>query len=461
MTERLNNIDELFRSGLKDYAPAPPESVWESIENKIVAGKRRVVLPLFLKIAAGIVLLAGISWFLWKSLNPSPQEQVLSEKSLNANPDEKSAPDAKPYVETDDTPVTTNVTADNSENNTPIIAEVAAPTITEDPAVSSEEQKTEASPPETFAANESFTPRKPRETIISSDPDSEEDENPLIKTNNPVANKNELIIKQNLLALEEQQKNQRNGLEWSIGGQAGPQYTYRNVQVNTPVYPVDNFDDYESGILAYSGGFQFEVEPAHRFSVQSGIYYSKMGQTKATLQSNTDISVTYSTNMEVQTQPSRTSEIPDIVNSTGVITFDKTPAPPVTTADENIDWTVGLVTAEQYFEFVEIPFIFRYLVVDRKVDVRLCSGLWANFLVGNKTIAAENTDLQQEGETQQINSFNYSGSVSIGLGYPLAKNIDISFEPFFKYYLSPFNTNPETDVYPYSIGILTGVSYSF
>ena len=81
--------------------------------------------------------------------------------------------------------------------------------------------------------------------------------------------------------------------------------------------------------------------------------------------------------------------------------------------------------------------------------------------MGNKAFATDNQNFKTEGETEEINSFGYSGSFSIGLEYPVANNIDISLEPFFKYYLSPINTNPETSVYPYSIGVLTGISYSF
>ena len=88
------------------------------------------------------------------------------------------------------------------------------------------------------------------------------------------------------------------------------------------------------------------------------------------------------------------------------------------TAEGPIDWTVGEVTAEQYFEYVEVPFLFRYMIIDKKLDVNLCTGIWANFLVGNKAVATDNANNMAKGKTKDINTFNYSGSVSIGLEYP-------------------------------------------
>ncbi len=458
MIDRLENMDELFRSGLKDYAPAPPTEIWGRIERDIVKNRKTVLLPLFLKIAAGIVLIASITWLMWRSFNSSSQKQVLSETIQSAPSDVKAASETitPNEIRKSSTVPVSSPNVPEKELVTPV--ETAISETTEELAILFEESEVEVAPQEVVTYDNIISPMNSRDLMVSS---AFADNNyPLIKPGYTEIDYNELIIQQNLLALEDQKNNDRKeGLGWSVGGQAGPQYTYRDVYVNTPSYPVNNFDKYESGLVAYAGGLQFEIEPSSRFSIQSGIYYSKMGQTKSTLQSNPDISTTYTTPNTID-EPERGSNMPDVVNSTGNITFDKDLSPPVSD-DENIDWTVGLVTAEQYFEYVEIPFIFRYLIIDRKMDVNLCSGLWANFLVGNKATATDNEDFTTEGETKEINTFGYSGSVSVGLAYPVARNIDISLEPFFKYYLSPINTNPETNVYPYSIGVLTGISYSF
>jgi len=100
-------------------------------------------------------------------------------------------------------------------------------------------------------------------------------------------------------------------------------------------------------------------------------------------------------------------------------------------------------------------------LIDRKFDVSISSGIWANFLIGNKATATDNDSFKTKGKTNDINTFTYSGSLSLGFGYPLSKRLSLSLEPFFKYYLKPINSNPQTDVYPYSLGVMSGVRFMF
>ena len=463
MAERFENIDELFRGGLKDFASEPPAEIWGRIEKDIVTNRRKVIIPAFLRIAAGIILLAGITWIVWKSFNSPEPKQVLSE----INSTEPSNVDSMSELTPSDNHYSSvqKSTPENSTKETihPVIKEASFQDVTlkKESITSKNTEEKENVPDEFIAPENTLSPATSREVLASFDSEKDYDTEPLINQGNTEIDYNELIMQQNLLALESQKDaEQKKGPAWSVGGQAGPQYTYRDVYVNTPSYPVSNYNEYESGLMAYSGGLQFEVEPTHRFSIQSGVYYSKIGQTKSTLELNSQISTTYSFGYS-SNEPDRGSNLPDVVNSTGNITFDKNLVPPVSNDVDNTDWSTGLVTAEQYFEYVEIPFIFRYLIVDKKLDINLCSGIWANFLVGNKAVATDNRNFTTKGETEDINTFGYSGSFSVGLAYPVVKNIDISLEPFFKYYLSPINTNPETSVYPYSLGVLTGISYSF
>ncbi|MFO7657077.1 MAG: hypothetical protein R6W78_08420, partial [Bacteroidales bacterium] len=56
---------------------------------------------------------------------------------------------------------------------------------------------------------------------------------------------------------------------------------------------------------------------------------------------------------------------------------------------------------------------------------------------------------------------NYAGSVGMGFEYPLIKNIILTIEPKFKYYLNPIDKDPLSDIHPYAIGLFTGVNYRF
>jgi hypothetical protein len=285
-----------------------------------------------------------------------------------------------------------------------------------------------------------------------------------IKTSKP--SKTDQIIQQNLALMEMQKEDKDHQTKWSVGGQAGPQYSYRDVTVNTINYPLDDYDSYEKGMLAYAGGFNIEVEPVKRIAVQTGLYYSKIGNTFSSVQINndyTDISTAYFQAVPDATDsPDRTPGETQYVNSTGNIGSDKN-LPPPAAVSEDIEWIEGTTSGEQYFEFVELPLIIKYRLIDKKLDVNISGGLWANVLVGNKYIATDKNAPNEEYEDQasNINTFSYSGSLGLDMGYPLTTHLVFSLEPFFKYYLTPLNSNPETEVYPYTLGILSGVKFYF
>ena len=75
--EKHENIDELFRDRLTDYAPVPPAEVWGRIEHDLVRNRKKIYFPVFLKVAASVVLLAGLSWLLWNYFNSTRAEQSL------------------------------------------------------------------------------------------------------------------------------------------------------------------------------------------------------------------------------------------------------------------------------------------------------------------------------------------------------------------------------------------------
>ena len=462
MMDRMENIDELFRNELKDYALIPPEEVWGSIEQDLSRGRKRILFPVWMRIAASIVVLASISWLVWKYSIVSEEVKILGNADQNSEQGQPASDQIATTGKQSDPSAVDRVIAENETSvfSEPQITEIAVEDVSI-PVEPGYTQVVDESSPEDVLFADNFTSPKNTKTVLVT-AGIEEESFQILWNQNQIADRNQQIVQQNLLALQEQNAdNGKRRTEWSIGGHGGPQYSYRDVDVNTPVYPIDDYDKYESGILAYSGGLHIEIEPASRFTIQSGIYFSKIGQIKSSIQINeqySDIGTAWPTDLN-DVEPERLPT--DVINSTGNITFDKNLTPPVSYIDQNIDWGEGVITAEQYFEYVEIPLLVRYLIVDRKIDVNLCTGLWADFLVGNKAMASKNENLITEGETEDIKSFNYSGSVSVGVGYSIVRNVNINFEPFFKYYLSPINTNPETDVYPYSMGILTGITYSF
>ncbi|MDK2979483.1 MAG: hypothetical protein PWP52_2197, partial [Bacteroidales bacterium] len=115
----------------------------------------------------------------------------------------------------------------------------------------------------------------------------------------------------------------------------------------------------------------------------------------------------------------------------------------------------------QSFEYIEVPLIIRYKIIDKIIDINLIGGVGANFLVGNNVYLMYENSKDVIGKTNGVNDINYSGSLGFGLEYPILNSVNILIEPSIKYYLNPINANSAVESHPYSIGIYTGVSYSF
>lgn len=442
----MGNMDKLFRDGLYGYSPKAPPDGWQKLQNELSKSKRLPVIPVWLRIAASIILLAGATTLGWRYFTQSesePNTQIAEEITVPEAP--RSVAIEEEMESSGSSAVSVTLTSENareiqSQENT--IKEISIP-------VEFDSEKTE----ESYQLAESISIQ------LQDTPDEEE----FILIRNPKyeLDLNDLIIQRNLLALEENNTTKQKAL-WSVGGLAGPQYTYRDVTVNNMPYAIDDYDNYESGVTTYAGGFQIEVEPARRFSIQSGVYYSKIGQIKRSLQV-AGIDQPWITGINQFSGRSRDEEDPpnDLVNSTGNITFDKSLPLPTEISGRDSPWVPSYYTVEQYFEFIEVPIIFRYRLIDRKFNMNISSGIWANFLIGNKATVTDNKTFNTSGTTDDINTFNYCGSLSMGFGYPISSKLALSLEPFFKYYLKPINSNPQTDVYPYSMGIMSGVKYLF
>jgi hypothetical protein len=469
MKEGLENMDHLFRRNLFDYSQSPPEEVWGKIEQSLAGNRKRILIPQYIKIAASIILLAGLGSISWRYLaNHNKTGELASIKKV----DHKQVPLKSEQTATSNSEQTNtshfdiqlksekpSITKNNSEINTNNqISAMVATENTSAPAdnhlLVSEVADSGTNPMMTEVIAESDITQpviiEPNNLIV----DKEKPINPVIT--------NEMIIQQNLLAIQQDEQSIKDdhSLVWSVGGEAGPQYTYRNVHINSPNNQLSDFNETEKGLIAYAGGVHIELETSKRFSVQSGIFYSKFGQSSTvTYNSNpSDIGTSWFDEHSYidETVPT------EVVTSIGNYTMDKGLNQPVG-ATENLTTADRRISGDQYLEFLEFPFICSYKIIDQKLDVNLSSGLWTNLLIGNKTYAVDNLNNANVTTTNTISKVNYSASVAIGFEYPVARNLTMNLQPIFKYYLTPtVNSEPVTrTAHPYSFSLMTGVQYSF
>jgi len=265
--------------------------------------------------------------------------------------------------------------------------------------------------------------------------------------------------------------------DWILGGEMAPLYSYRTISSDYLKSSIMNsMNKSESGLIAYAGGIRVAYAAGKRLSVQSGIYYSRYGQEKGSVES-------YTANFDDNLKDPSATKYLSISNSTGTIEAglnDKSQYTKVisnsTGSPADFSFSTGFpginsgnviqtsesdLSATQYFDYLELPLTVKYKIVNRKFGFSLLGGMVTNFLVNNGINLNKNGSTQYIGKTSDINKVNYLGSVGLGFEYPVMKNVAFSIEPRFRYYLNPIDQSSQISVHPYSFGIFAGISYGF
>ena len=452
MKVHLSNMDQVFRRELKNYQHTPPVDVWENIEKELATKKIPGIL--FYKIAASIAVLTFIASlyfylngdsFLQKySTNQFLTEIIKENKqsghsvnyskvlSLGHSSFNDLSKDGWLFLNKNDLEI----------NNTPLYNEEKITLLTSLP-VSVKTQKIKA---------EIYTPQKHQYRSFFAE------------------------IFPEFHSLKHQKnynsKNFSSNKNWMIGGAFAPSYSYRHLtKTNTPVGR-NYYNNIESAVFSYTGGINVHYKPQKKLTIQGGVYYSSMGQDMdhISVYANSVYSL-----MDEKYKAKYVNQF-EIVNSAGKVNFssplvyiDETATARVDNLDQakntfNVSEPIFNklnVNIRQSFEYIEIPLLLRYKVLDKIVDINLIGGVGANFLVGNNVYLIYENSKEVIGKTQGVNNINYSGTIGFGLEYPIFSNVNILIEPSVKYYLNPINSTSVVESHPYSVGIYTGVSYSF
>lgn len=456
------NIDGLFREGLHDHAETPPLSSWERLNEELgKRGKTRVV-PLFVRYAAAVVIIGVVAVSLWLR-NPSP-EQIMMEDLTLEDPQELPSGNEEPaniqneiFAEDENSirASEASIITNKSDAQDDVYADNNAPLEPLQKTGHGESTNVEIAAGRTPAINR-------LQPVSARLPEAQPDFSVPAYDFNTSGNINDYILAQNIAAAEAEAASEpRESSSWRIGGQAGPQYTYRDAS-NEPftAQSQNNFNNIEEGVIAFAGGVNLELQRTSRWGFQSGVYYSKIGQQSSTYQLSNNGIVTSMGNFVLNDAPQAD---PNTLEPTGApaeeFAFSKDFNRSLEVVTYNaVSAVPAPVEIEQYMEYVEIPFVVSYRMIDRRLGVNLSGGLWTNFLINDYyTISGPASTF----DDSNLNPVNYIGSIGLGFDYPFSEDLFFSLEPVFKYYISPVNSGADTEVHPYSLGVMTGISYSF
>ena len=451
MTIDSSKIDEIFHNGLKDYEVAPPYEVWEDIVVHVAERRRRRKRRIYLQIAASlIVLIVAGSLFLTQSDflidSDSPTRSIAENQSFSnmvEEPPSQSPPanaieEKSPAPESSGSAPVVVSKAQNPEEefemNTGSIASLSV----------EDERSTEFLKEKTPMISGIASNSDVSEDLVTSEPETY-----TINT----SNNDNFVPAENVAVASDLPKT----THFSLKATMAPVMSYRRLQNNASRL---EYNTSESELFSYSGGVNFGYKLNKRWSVHSGFYYSQIGQTVNKIRLGSDDFAQYGDETfirlnnslgEVEVEPTKLlsakppENIQNIVNGNRLLKFSY-----------KLDASVV-----QRFEYVKIPLMLEYTMIDKKIDVNLVGGLNSNFLVNEGVYLKNQTgNSRLIGNTTNIRQFNYSGALGLGFEYNLTRQINMYFEPHMDYFLNPINYS-ETKTYPYSFAVHTGLSVTF
>jgi len=438
MDDRKANIDLLFRNGLKDFEVLPPPEVWNNIL-PVIRKKQRYVV--FLRAAAMVALMLSMSFLAYRMSRQIPssfnepvisfgQDQIFN-RAVPADPalvrivpsDDRRTGSGISGQQAGQFPVANTDTIDDQDVPPSFITETGTPDFSSNLKNSSSLISYRRAEASVYDPSAGFNP--------SFDQYVEE---PVKKDN-----------------------------RWSLTAMASPMYYLRpgSSQGDFPgSFPL------EQSRISYSGGVGFAYKISKKLSIQSGLYYSSVGNEVDNIRSFSGFRQFDYTkgdhNFEVHTSAGLIlTENPDVFltdnMSERVVTmytrdvFD--PAKANLPALDN--------SLYQNFGYIEMPVMLRYKLVDRGIDFNLIGGMSYNLLVSNSVHAMVGGNKYDIGKTAGRNNFLVSSSLGMGMEYTLNDKISLNLEPTFRYYLNPFSSMGSISVNPYSFGIFSGLSYRF
>jgi hypothetical protein len=441
MSEKGANIDLLFRNGLKDYEVLPPAGVWDGIKNSGKVKSRPFPL---LRVAAAIAVLMTVSFFTYRLSRDISSGTSNSMAALNINQSEpvKFNPVTEKYL-----PVT-----EPDQAQIPFEALNEPQTISQDQISNTAESGVSSAPVFHFSQYKSLS-------LTSGNSVARSFQTPVSVPEKKPVNYNYSDLQYAPVDVIPKPENR-----WSIAAMASPTY-YSKFNSGDDGLSKQLMES-EEPMISYSGGVGLAYKISKRFSIQSGLYYSSLGQKLDGINSFGGFSQ-YSnskggSNFEILTSNGTIyADNPDVFLNSDV-------ADRIVTAYTNdvfdpkkasLDYINSSLT--QSLSYLELPVIVRYKIVDKTIGINLIGGMSYNFLVSNSVYTEIDGNKYQIGDTKGLNPLTLSSSLGMGMEYNFSKKISLNLEPTFRYYLNPFTVTTGTYIHPYSFGIFSGFSYKF
>ncbi len=478
--KKERQIDEVFREKLENVEVSPPEHLWSDIADRLDSQNREIRF-LWVKriaVAAALVLAFFAGWEL--QLSHSKGDVVMSASSIvnktkSTGGIERTASSASPNKSsmaalTSDRLAGKQELRNSKRGNRTRMLSQRTPSGVE---VVAYRKEKDLNP---FLQKQHVTEKYTHEYIASLSSKGVSKTELSLQKLNAVGEKqkalsvDEIIIAQNLERIENLKTKRK--LTWSMGAQLASSNSLNSSQNSARVSANSVISDLvppstQTGNLKVNlgTGLTFAVQTSKRLSIQSGLFYSKIQQTSSGVYPHDDLSMTLEAPFASLVSQRAKSTI-DTPWGEARINFRHRASLGLGSVGSALFLASaasvsGSVDVNQQAEYMEIPLLLRYKLLDHRFGVDLLGGMGANFLVGNDLYELRGDDKQRVGETADMNNFTYSSIFGVGFSYGLSSNVHLSLEPKMKYYLNSLSNNHSVNLNPWIFGVYAGLNFNF
>lgn len=455
-----NNIDIIFNNGLSNYTEQPPAHIWDSVESHMDnARKKRTAIILWRATdAAAVVCIVFLSSLYFNTLNTTSTVTVTNNI-------------ISPYQSTPQQAEQINNSSSRSKNLT------SKHTLKHESQLNSTQQQNTPNN-YTLATIKHNNKTTKLNTHGSSNIQASYTNNPLsevtkiakqevdLLNNSPIIasyilySNNNVNITRNAIDLIfgddfSNTKKEKAFTIASIGGQLSPSYANK--------YSSKNEAQNESGLTSLTGGLNLNIKTRKKWQIETGLYFAQIGQKFSNSSEISYDAITISTATNTTGTLDMQNSLGEIYLSENIgVQLDKTSSSIETFDSQTTTFSTSYdLSIQQELNYLKIPFLLRYNIIEKEYIFAVKGGVSSNFLIGNNVYDVSGSSKNNIGSTANINSFCYTTTVGFGFKTPIYKSFEINMEPQFSYYANSISNASNYDYKPYSIGIFTGISYQF
>lgn len=452
MQNNEHKIDDLFREKLSGFQAPPPPEVWDRVAESMghKRRKRRAILIWSFSGAASILLAFLLGWQLSNS--------VMSDQELYARLDEIKHDRGHNVVLESKIEQHIGLIVTHQQINTTIVAGF-------------EERRPHASTRKVHDAMPLLASNigiLPDQSILYPE---------LVTTSEEfLSEADRAIIEANSLALNQTVETDKGA--WSVGVQGSPVFRFEDMAMEGANY--DFATDAVQNQVAYSykpnvsAGVSVAYEASSRVSIISGLNYADVSQSSGGVALSNAGHNWVLDQAEVANAEDRyygesltnTSATNNVILNTqiglaNVVLPEGTSLASVKNMNALLPEVAQNFDYDQHARYIEVPMLMRYKLVDKRLGIHLLGGINTNVLVDNSVLIGNESELVARGQIEGLRTLTWSSSLGMGLNFELFDRVQLSLEPTLKVQLNSLNSQQYINARPYTVGVFSGISYSF